>query len=133
MPWTRLGAVLGPLVALALVEADVPLRSIFAVAVIPGALSVVAIVILVKEHRETPQARRLPVSLPSSPAFRWLLAGSLLFAVGNSSDAFILLKAQDVGMSTAAVILLYVLYNLVYAAGSLPLGGLSDRVGHTRW
>jgi len=124
-----MGAVLGPLVALALVQADVPLRWIFAVAVIPGVLSVVAIVFLVKEHREAPQRGAFRLSLPASPAFRWLLAGSLLFAVGNSSDTFILLKAQDVGMSTSAVILFYVLYNVVYAAGSLPLGGLSDRVG----
>ena len=42
---------------------------------------------------------------------------------------FILLKAKDVGMTTAAVILLYVLYNVTYSAASLPLGGLSDRVG----
>ncbi len=124
-----MGAVLGPLVALALVQADVPLRWIFAIAVIPGLLSVVAIVVLVREHREEPQRRAFRLSLPGSPAFRWLLAGSLLFAVGNSSDAFILLKAQDVGMSTSAVILLYVLYNVVYSAGSLPLGGLSDRIG----
>jgi MFS family permease len=124
-----MGAVLGPLVALVLVQADVPLRWIFAVAVIPGVLSVVAIVFLVREHREAPQRGAFRLSLPASPAFRWLLAGSLLFAVGNSSDTFILLKAQDVGMSTSAVILFYVLYNVVYAAGSLPLGGLSDRVG----
>ena len=124
-----MGAVLGPLVALALVQADVPLRWIFAIAVIPGLLSVVAIVFLVREHREQPQRRAFRLSLPRSSAFRWLLAGSLVFAVGNSSDAFILLKAQDVGMSTSAVILLYVLYNVVYSAGSLPLGGLSDRIG----
>jgi len=124
-----MGAVLGPLVALALVQADVPLRWIFAIAVIPGLLSVVAIVFLVRERREEPQRRAFRLSLPSSPAFRWLLAGSLLFAVGNSSDAFILLKAKDIGLSTSAVILLYVLYNVVYSAGSLPLGGLSDRVG----
>ena len=42
---------------------------------------------------------------------------------------FILLKAKDIGMGTSAVILLYVLYNVVYSAASLPLGGLSDRVG----
>ena len=124
-----MGAVLGPLVALVLVQADVPLRWIFAIAVIPGVLSVVAIILLVKEHREAPRRTAFRLSLPASPAFRWLLAGSLLFAVGNSSDTFILLRAQDVGMSTSAVILLYVLYNIVYAAGSLPLGGLSDRVG----
>jgi MFS family permease len=50
--------------------------------------------------------------------------------VGNSSNAFILLKASQVGFSAkTGVILVYVLYNLTYAAGSLPLGDLSDRVG----
>ena len=95
-----MGAVLGPLVALALVEAHVSLRWIFAIAVIPGVLSVVAIVFLVKEHRETPRKQAFKLSLPRSTAFRWLLVGSLLFAVGNSSDTFILLKAKDVGLST---------------------------------
>src|SRR5665811_2169087 len=124
-----MGAVLGPLFALALVEAHVPLRWIFAIAVIPGFLSVLVILWLVKEHRVEPRRRAFHLSLPASSAFRWLLAGSLLFAAGNSSDMFILLKAKDLGMSTAAVILLYVLYNVTYAAASLPLGGLSDRVG----
>jgi MFS family permease len=112
----------------------VPWRWMFAVAVIPGLLSVVPVVLLVKEHREPPQRRAFRLSVPASPAFRWLLAGSLLFAAGNSSDTFILLKARYVvgGPLYHAAIgatLLYVLYNVVYAAGSLPLGGLSDRVG----
>ncbi len=124
-----LGAVIGPLVALALVQAEIPLRWIFAIAVAPGLLSVLAIVLFVRERREEPRPGAFRPSLPASPAFRWLLAGSLLFAVGNSSDMFILLKAQDVGLETSAIILLYVLYNLVYSAGSLPLGGLSDRIG----
>jgi MFS family permease len=124
-----LGAVAGPLVALALVEFHVPLRWIFAVAVVPAVLSVLVIVRRVKEHRAEPRRRAFRLSLPASPAFRWLLGGSLVFAVGNSSDMFILLKAGEAGLSTSVVILLYVLYNLVYAAGSLPLGGLSDRVG----
>jgi MFS family permease len=124
-----LGAVLGPLVALALVEAHVPMRWVFAIAVIPALLSVLVILRLVKEHRAEPRRQAFRLSLPASPAFRWLLAGSLLFAAGNSSDMFILLKARDVGMTTAAVILLYVLYNVTYSAASLPLGGLSDRIG----
>lgn len=124
-----LGAVLGPLVALALVQADVSLRWIFAIAVVPGLLSVLAIVLFVRERRERPRPSAFRLSLPASPAYRWLLCGSLLFAVGNSSDMFILLKAQDAGMTTAGVILLYVLYNATYSAASLPLGGLSDRVG----
>ena len=65
---------------------------------VPGLLSVVAIVFLVKEHREAPQRRAFTtLAAPASPAFRWLLVGSLLFAVGNSSDTFILLRAKDVG------------------------------------
>ena len=124
-----MGAVIGPLAALALVEAHVPLRWIFAIAVIPALLSVLVITWLVKEHRAEPRREAFRLSLPASPAFRWLLAGSLLFAVGNSSDMFILLKAKEVGMTTAAVILLYVLYNVTYASASLPLGGLSDRIG----
>ncbi len=124
-----LGAVIGPLIALALVQLDVPLRWVFAIAVIPGLLSVVAVLLLVKERRAAPRRAAFKLSLPASPAFRWLLAGSLLFATGNSSDMFILLKAQDLGLGTAAVILLYVLYNVTYSAASLPLGGLSDRIG----
>jgi MFS family permease len=124
-----MGAVIGPLVALLLVQLHVPLRWIFAIAVIPGFVSVLVILWLVKEYRAEPRRSAFRLSLPKSPAFRWLLAGSLLFAVGNSSDMFILLRAKDVGMGTAAVILLYVLYNVVYSAASLPLGGLSDRVG----
>jgi MFS family permease len=127
-----LGAVAGPLVALALVELQVPMRWIFAIAVVPAVLSVVVILRRVKEHRAEPRRQAFRLSLPASPAFRWLLAGSLLFAVGNSSDMFILLKAKDAGLSTSLVILLYVLYNVVYAGASLPLGGLSDRVGQYR-
>ena len=124
-----LGAVLGPLFSLLLVELHVPLRWIFAIAFIPGVASVLVIFKLVKEHRSTPRKTAFRLSLPASPAFRWLLAGSLIFAVGNSTDMFILLKAQHLGLGTATVILLYVLYNVTFAAASLPLGGLSDRVG----
>ncbi|HTX70005.1 MAG TPA: MFS transporter [Thermoleophilia bacterium] len=129
-----IGAILGPLAAIVMLETHVPWRWMFAIAVVPGLFSVLVIMLLVKEHREAPQRHAFRISLPASPAFRWLLAGSLLFAAGNSSDTFLILRAKDlVGGSLyhAAIgaTLLYVLYNIVYAAGSLPLGGLSDRVG----
>ncbi len=96
----------------------------------PGGCSASSSILLfVRERRQPPSPGGLRLRLPASPAYRWLLAGSLLFAAGNSSDMFLLLKAQDVGMGVSAVILVYVLYNLVYATASLPLGGLSDRVG----
>ena len=133
-----MGAVLGPLVTLLLVEFGLSLRWIFVLAFVPGVLSVVVIWRRVRERAPadggparraaaTPAVARL--RLPDSPRFRRLLTASLVFAVGNSSNAFILLKASSVGFSEKGVILVYVLYNLTYAAGSLPLGGLSDRIG----
>jgi MFS family permease len=124
-----MGAALGPLVALAFLELGVPFRWVLGLAVIPALLSVVVILLFVREHRLAPAPGGTRLRLPASPAYRWLLAGSLLFAAGNSSDMFLLLKADDVGLGTSGVILVYVLYNVVYASASLPLGGLSDRIG----
>jgi MFS family permease len=125
-----LGAVLGPLVALLLLHVGMSYRWIFAVAVIPGVISVLVIVKYVREQAPQSSARaRAGLRLPHSPAFRWLLVGSLIFAAGNSTNTFILLKASSVGFGYTGVILVYVLYNLTYAGGSLPFGSLSDRIG----
>jgi MFS family permease len=170
------GAVIGPLTTLLLLQLGVSLRWVFALAVVPGALSVVVIWRSVRERGKRaggavapeaavgppggatggptaaasaaagPQTTAGPAAasaaapstafrlasrlrLPASRRFRRLLVASLIFAVGNSSNAFILLKASAVGYTAKGVILVYVLYNLTYAAGSLPLGGLSDRIG----
>jgi MFS family permease len=126
-----MGAVLGPLIALALIDWGFSMRMVFAIAAIPGALSVVVIWRWVRERAPAAPARAplLTLRMPHSRDFRWLLGGTLVFAMGNSSNAFILLKAQDVGLGVTGVILVYVLYNITYAAGSLPLGDLSDRIG----
>jgi MFS family permease len=55
----------------------------------------------------------------------------LVFALANSSDTFLLLRASDVGLSPWAVVLAYALYNAIYTLGSYPAGALSDRFG--RW
>lgn len=55
----------------------------------------------------------------------------LLFALANSSDAFLLLRAKEVGLEPWSVVLAYALYNAVYAAGAYPAGIVSDRLG--RW
>ena len=155
------GAVIGPLTTLLLLELGVSLRWVFALAVVPGVLSVAVIWKSVRERSPRraeaaheagaalgtmpsdkphdaaglpgvpPAAPRLGerLRLPASRRFRRLLLASLVFAVGNSSNAFILLKASTVGYGAKGVILVYVLYNLTYAAGSLPLGSLSDRIG----
>jgi MFS family permease len=130
-----LGAVIGPLIALLLIELHLSYRVIFAIAFVPGVVSIALIALFVREQRQEPQRAAFRPKLPPSPAFRWLLTSSLVFGVGNSSDAFILLKAKSVMHSpsaatvTAGVILLYVLYNVTYSAVSLPAGNLSDRIG----
>ncbi len=124
-----LGAVAGPLIALLLIKLQIPLRWIFATAVVPGVISVGVLLWSVRERRAQP-ARGVPrPRLPRSPAFRWLLVSALVFGVGNSSDMFLLLKAQHLGIGAAGVLLLYVLYNVAYSAFSLPAGSLSDRLG----
>lgn len=60
------------------------------------------------------------------------LAVSFLFTLGNSSNAFLLLRAKDVGFDDRSVVLLYLIYNLVAAVGSIPFGRLSDRIGRKR-
>lgn len=52
-----------------------------------------------------------------------------VFTLGSSSDAFLILRAQNVGVTLLAIPLVYALFNLVYAAASIPLGSLSDRIG----
>jgi MFS family permease len=131
------GAVLGPLIGLAMVAAigQDHLRPIFLLAVVPAVLSVV-LVALAREHkrRVVPQAHeRVRLDLSGAPPGYWLLiAVSLLFAFGNSSDVFLLLRAKDLGFGLEAVILVYVLYNVAYALLAFPAGVLADIVP-PRW
>jgi MFS family permease len=131
-----MGAVIGPLFALLLVELHVSYRTIFAWAIVPGIVSVFVIARFVRERAQAPARPSFRPHLPASPTFRWLLASAVFFGIGNSSDAFILLRANALlrphfssAGAAAGVILLYVLYNVTYAGGSLPFGGLSDRIG----
>ncbi len=126
-----LGAVVGPAIALGLlaVFAD-NFRLIFILAVVP-AVAGVALVAFVKE--------RPPAAAPSGAvASTWrgmgrgfyvFLGISLVFALGNSSDAFLLLRAKDLGLSTSEVVLSYMLFNLVYAVVAMPAGIASDWLG----
>ena len=126
-----LGAVVGPAVALALlvIFAD-NFRLIFILAFAP-AVAGVALVSLVKERPPAPASLT-----PRRAAWRELGTGfyvflgvSLVFALGNSSDVFLLLRAKDVGLSNSEVVLSYMLFNLVYAALAMPAGIASDRIG----
>jgi len=64
--------------------------------------------------------------------FYVFLAVIALFTIGNSSDAFLILRAQNVGVALLAIPLVYALFNFVYASASVPLGSLSDRIGREK-
>jgi MFS family permease len=56
----------------------------------------------------------------------------LLFSLGNSADAFLILRTQDVGVGLLGIPLVYALFNFFYASASIPLGGLSDKIGREK-
>jgi MFS family permease len=124
------GAVLGPLIALVaiIILGQNHLRPVFVIAFVPGLLSLW----LLRKLPRTTGSTNKPWEkgqLQLMSAYGGMLAVTVLFSLGNSSDAFLLLRAHDVGLSTEAVVLTYVVYNLVYAALSLPAGIASDRHG----
>lgn len=129
------GAVAGPLLALVMAALlHDRLRWVIALAVIPGVLSVAALG-LVHETKPPRQSAahqspggRLAIRALDRRLQLFLLA-SLLFALGNSSDVFLILRAKELGLSTTSVVLAYALYNFTYMAGSLPAGIVSDRSG----
>jgi MFS family permease len=125
----NLGACLGPLIALALLG-HVALRSIFLIAIIPGVLALLMI-LLVRERRTATAA---PVSLDGQPGRfprrYWTYLGiTALFGIGNSSNTFLILRATDLGASLNATILIYALFNFVAALASYPAGHFADTVG----
>ena len=127
------GAVMGPLVAVGLLALGLSLRGALWFTLVPA----LATLVLVRRVAEAPPRVR-PVRAVASrraalPRSLILPLGILtIFALGNSSDVFLLLRAHDLGLSTTFVVLAYAAYNLVYALLAWPLGTLSDRVGRAR-
>jgi MFS family permease len=128
----NLGAVIGPLVAFALLRWEgVDLRTVFLLTAIPAALSVALLLFGLREapRKAPPPAVRLDLRVALPRRFWGYLAAVLLFTLGNSTDAFLLLRANQLGVATALVPILWALLNLVKSLSSVPAGALSDRVG----
>lgn len=130
-----LGAVVGPLLALSLLTiAGSSLHTIFFLAVIPGTIGVLILIFFVREVRVAPQQN---ISLNGSwralgTPFYIFLGINALFALGNSSDAFIILRTQALGLSLPHIILLYTLFTASCSLASLPAGIISDHIGPRR-
>jgi len=126
------GAIIGPLTATLLLTWFVKdLRTIFWLSAIPGGVSVLLIVLKVRETKvaggkkgNTGFIRILPTG-----RLRTYLFILLLFTLGNSSDAFLLLRAGQLGVTMARIPLLWTFFNLVKMCATMPFGSLSDRIG----
>jgi len=132
------GAVLGPALAIAFMAVFAGnFTAVFWVAVIPALLSVSVIVLFVRERRQPPQQRvHAPLSraeLKRLDAAYWLVVGiAAVFTLARFSEAFLLLRAQSVGMTLTLVPAVMVVMNVVYALTSWPAGALSDSIGRYR-
>jgi MFS family permease len=125
------GAFLGPLLAVFLLYAlHIQIRAVFYLAVIPGLLAFF-MVLLVTEHPAAVSVKsKIDVSFRQFPKAYWkYLLVTALFGVGNSSNAFLILRTQDIGASLETTILIYAAFNLVAALISYPAGSLSDAWG----
>ncbi|MBI4598201.1 MAG: MFS transporter [Candidatus Omnitrophica bacterium] len=130
------GAVIGPLLATALLTWWVhDLRVVFWLASLPGLLAVGLIAWKVREPAPERRALATPPALswawPSGALRRYLLI-LFIFTLGNSTDAFLLLRAAGLGVPTAQLPLLWVVFHIVKMVSSMPLGAQSDRFGRRR-
>ncbi|MFC7334292.1 MFS transporter [Rhodocista pekingensis] len=128
------GAILGPLVAAGLMALTGDIRLVFAVAVLPALLSVGLLAIGVREPAvERPADGGFPLTRAGLARLGrpfWLAVGAAGFLLlGRFGEAFLLLRAEDVGVAAASVPLVYACMNVAFALSAYPAGRLSDRLG----
>ena len=147
------GAIAGPMLALVLL-AHYGIRSVFWAAAVPGALCVLVALVGIRETKRRAAPGGEPLRLRSGPArgavptseklsgaalpagerlalpasFYFVLVAVMLFSLGNSSDMFLVLRAQNVGIRVALAPLLGLVFNITYTLASWPAGWFSDRV-----
>ena len=139
-----LGAVVGLALALLIVRlaqgdaltlSAATFRRIALVSAVPGLLAVLTLLVGLREVRRAAPAANRPLlgSFRAMPAaYRRYLLIVGLFTLGNSADAFIILRAQERGLSVAGILAMLLAFNLVYSLVAGPAGALSDRVGRPR-
>jgi MFS family permease len=131
------GAFAGPLLAFGLLELwHLGPRAVFAIAAVPGLVALVVVIAFIREDAAAPAPARPSVTAGADARlprrFYAYIACLALFTLGNSSDFFLLLRAQDGGVRAELAPLLWALLQGVKSVLSTPLSGLSDRLGRKR-
>jgi len=125
------GAFIGPLLAAFLLYSfGIDIRIIFYVALVPGLLAFMMVLFVSERSTSVAAKSKIDTALGRFPKQYWnYLLSTALFGIGNSSNAFLILRTQDTGTSLEITILIYAAFNLVAAVISYPAGVLSDRWG----
>ena len=116
-------------------------QTIVLVGIVPAVLAVFVLLFFVRERGRRADSTGVSCSANGHPSgavptkkgfdfrFKLFLAIMVVFTLGNSSDAFLILRAQNLDFSVPQILLLFVAFNLVYALAALPAGLVSDRLG----
>lgn len=128
------GAIVGPLIAFFILELfPKNYRRVFLISSIPAFLGVISIILFIKE------AKKVKADLPKkivlkdfSSKYYWFLFIVFIFTLGNSTDTLLLVKADDVGINTAYIPLVYLIFSAVAVIFAVPFGILSDKIGRER-
>jgi len=128
------GAVVGPLLAILLLSGiGLSLRTTIYLAVIPGAIGVLVLIMFLREEPRAPHTAPTVESSTRLPStFTHAICAIALFSLANSSDAFLLLQAHEMGVTTALLPLLWAAHHVIKSLFTTAAGGLSDRVDR-RW
>jgi MFS family permease len=133
-----LGAVIGPGLAFLLMwllrgQGNARYRWVFLAAFVPGIIAVGLIVFALREKSSAAEAKFPGLRLSGfGRDFKMLLLVVVVFMLGNSSDAFLLLRAQKLGVKVVMIPLIWMVFNIVYSIVSTPGGMLSDRIGRKK-
>jgi len=131
-----MGAVVGPALAFFLLGLfSNNYRWVFWLSMIPGAIAVLVIIFFITEKKKIsiPHSERPKLTLKHFDwKFKFFVAIATLFAIGNSSDVFLILRAQQIGIPTLMIPVVYLVFNLIYSLSAIPAGIAADRFGSKR-
>lgn len=128
------GAIIGPLLAFAILSVfPGDYRKVFLLSAIPGILGVLSIIFFVKEAKKSNDILPAKIKIRDFPVKYYMFLGiAFIFTLGNSTDALLLVKANDVGIKALFIPLVYLIFNSVSVIFAVPAGVLSDKIGRER-
>ena len=130
------GSVIGPLILFALLyflkNSPAKYHIILISTAIPLFITLAILNFKVHESNNSEKIASTSSKFSLPRRFYIFLSIMLLFSLGNSSDAFLILRAQNIGVTLLAIPIVYALFNFIYAIASVPLGSLSDRIGREK-